>query len=364
MRYKDNWDETKERFDGWWKGKNSGRPLMHIEAIRNKPLEALEAVANPDTPEKFHTDVEVNAAIYRNYCRTHKFMAEAFPNFSVDLGPGSLALYLGGEPKFAWDTVWYKECIHECDEFGKLEYKSDNDWWRKHQDLISRAKILSSNDFLVNIPDIIENLDILAALRGPQDLIYDMMDNPDRIKKSVERLDELYFKYYNALYDLIKDDDGSSSYTCFQIWGRGKTAKIQCDFSALISPAQFRDFVQESLRKQCKLLDNSLYHLDGPGAIKHLDALMEIEELKALQWTCGAGQSDGSCESWYPIYDKVRASGKSLWIQLYDGNLKEWIEGAERLVKRYGTEGLFLIFPEMDEVSAAELLEYAEKGWR
>ena len=47
-------------------------------------------------------------------------------------------------------------------------------------------------------------------------------------------------------------------------------------------------------------LDHSLYHLDGPDAIKHVPALMELEKLDALQWTCGAGQPDGACPRWYP----------------------------------------------------------------
>ncbi len=28
----------------------------------------------------------------------------------------------------------------------------------------------------------------------------------------------------------------------------------------------------------------SPFHLDGPGALKHLDALLELDELDAVQW--------------------------------------------------------------------------------
>ena len=87
--------------------------------------------------------------------------------------------------------------------------------------------------------------------------------------------------------------------------GSGKCAKVQCDFCALISPLHFREFVKPSLEKQWSLLDSSLYHLDGPDEIKHLYALMEIEDLKALQFTPGAGNPDGGSLLWYPIYDKA-----------------------------------------------------------
>ena len=35
MLYKDNWEETKEKFTNYWQQKNTGRPLMRI--IARKP---------------------------------------------------------------------------------------------------------------------------------------------------------------------------------------------------------------------------------------------------------------------------------------------------------------------------------------
>lgn len=364
MRYKDNWSETEEKFKLWWEGKNTGRPLMRVVGKRKTSSEPLEEIGEPKTPEEMYLDVENNIIRYRNYCKSHMFLAEAFPSFSVDLGPGSLALYLGSEPNFAWDTVWYKECVEDWEEFGDYVYNEDNYWWKKHVEIIKKAKQLSDGEFIINIPDIIENIDIPLVMRGTENLIFDMMDEPDLIKKYLGQIDELYFKYYDQFYDIVKNPDGSSCYTVFSIWGPGKIAKIQCDFSAMMSPAQFREFILPSLKKECKKLDYSLYHLDGPDAIKHVDAIMEIEELKALQWTCGAGKPDGGCEDWYPIYDKVRAAGKSLWIQLYDGNYEDWVNSAEKLVKRYGTAGLYIIFPDMEEEEAIRLVEKAERDWK
>jgi hypothetical protein len=364
LKYKENWAETQDKFKQWWEGKNTGRPLMKVVAKRKSPVGELENDVLALSPEQYYMDVEMNVRKYRNYCKSHKFLAEAFPNLGMDIGPGSMALYLGAEPEFAWDTVWYKECIHDWSNWGNFRFDPNNTWWKKHIEMIRRAVALSAKDFSVTIPDIIENVDIISAMRGPQNLLFDIMDEPEMIKDYVNQIDDLYFNYYNSMYDLVKEDDGSSSYTCFQIWGPGRTAKIQCDISALLSPAQFIEFAQPSLRKQCQKLDYSLYHLDGPDAIKHVDAIMEIKELDALQWTCGAGQPDGGCERWYPIYDKVRAAGKSLWIQLYDGDVKEWIASSEKLIKRYGTEGLFLLFPDMEEDTAEQLLQQAEKNWK
>lgn len=365
MKYLPEWDEIKYRFNAWWSGTNQGRPMMYVIGRRKYLEEKIESELQFNSPEDFHLNVDELVKRYRNFLKTHRFFGEAFPNFDLNIGPGSMAVYLGSEPGFSWDTIWFKECVHDgFSNWNKLSFDPENPWWKKHITLIKRAKELSEDEFLVNIPDIVENIDILAAMRGPQALCYDLVDEPDVIKDYIMQVDDIYFHYYNRMYDIIKGKDNSSSYTAFNIWGTGKTAKVQCDFCALMSPTQFREFVQPSLRKQCQQLDNSLYHLDGPDAVKHLGALMEIEDLKALQWTPGAGKPDGGYEGWYPIYDKVRAAGKSLWILLSDGDIKDWVEASDKLVKRYGTKGLYLVYPEMDESDALDLIAKAEREWR
>ncbi len=138
---------------------------------------------------------------------------------------------------------------------------------------------------------------------------------------------------------------------------------MQCDFSAMISPYQFRNFIQHSLKEQAEHLDNVLYHLDGPDAIKHVDAVMEIEKIDALQWTSGDPGPDGTFEEWYGIYDKAYMAGKALWVKVYSGAFEEWIQRVDKRVKRYGSNALFLYFPVMSRDKAYRLLEHAEKNW-
>jgi 5-methyltetrahydrofolate--homocysteine methyltransferase len=219
--------------------------------------------------------------------------------------------------------------------------------------MLRDAVALSRGDYFVAIPDIIENLDILSAARGPQALCYDLADAPELVRAGVERVDSLYFDYYDRCYEITKDSDGASAYTAFAVLGRGKTAKVQCDFCALMSPDAFRELAAPSLRKQCRALDHSIYHLDGPDAIRHLDALMEIEELDALQWTCGAGRPDGANPMWYPIYDKAREAGKGLWVFIEDGGPSDWAKAAKQFVARYGTTGVYFLFPDFPDLASA-----------
>jgi 5-methyltetrahydrofolate--homocysteine methyltransferase len=232
--------------------------------------------------------------------------------------------------------------------------------------MIRRAATLSRGEFLVCIPDLVESVDILAAMRGPQAFCYDLVDMPERIRPRLTQLDDLYFRFYDPMYEAAKTPDDGVAYTAFCIWGPGKTAKVQCDFAALMSPAQFTEFMIPSLEKQCAVLDHSLYHLDGPDAIKHLDALMALKDLDALQWTAGSGKPDSASECWYPIYDKVKKAGKSLWVGTKQPSFEALLKTGDRLVNRYGADGLYLLcaWDNATEEQGLRLIEHADKHWK
>lgn len=359
---KQNWEETKVKFRNYWKRQNTGRPLMCVVARKDDAKPIPEELKWKDMEDKYQ-NAERMIARYRHYCENHEFLAESFPNMSADFGPGSIASYIGSDIVFNEDTVWFDEFVEDWEELPALTYDENNKWFQKHLTLVKRCQELAGDDFYIGIPDLMENIDVLASLRGAQDMIFDMIDEPEEVEKRIGEIGDIYFKYYDQFYEIVKDSEDGSCYTVFQIWGDGKTAKLQCDFSAMMSPDNFREFIQESLRKQAQQLDNVLYHLDGPDAIKHLDAIMEIEEIDALQWTSGDHGPDGALEDWYVIYDKARAAGKSLWIKIYSGEFEDWIAGVDKLVARYGSHSMFLHFPEMSMEQARILLEHGEKYW-
>jgi hypothetical protein len=82
----------------------------------------------------------------------------------------------------------------------------------------------------------------------------------------------------------------------------------------MISREMFDDVFLPSIVEECRHYEASLYHLDGPDALKHLDSLLAIEELSAIQWVYGAGQ--GRASDWLPVYKKCQATGKGLQINL------------------------------------------------
>ena len=382
--YKLNWEETKEKFTNYWQHKNTGRPLMCVIARRPEveqfsdgtPVEGgyLDQICQgkyynmpkelywKDMEDKYQ-NAERIVARYRYFCDTHAFLGESYPNLNIDFGPGSTAAYLGSDIGFKEDTVWFKKCLDGWDGVPKLTFDPENKWFKKHLQLAKDCRALAKDDFYVDMPDLMENIDVLASLRGAQDTLFDLLDEPEKVGQRIQEVTDVYYDYYDRFYDVIKDKDGGNAYTVFQIWGPGRTVKLQCDFSAMMAPEDFRKYIQPSLRTQSENVDHVLYHLDGPAAIKHMDALMEIEGIDALQWTSGDAGPDGTLPDWDVIYDKAIAAGKSIWVKVYSGEFEDWIRNVDRIVKKYGSHSLFLLFPEMSMEQAVYLLDYADKNW-
>lgn len=382
--YKVNMEAAKEKFRNYWVHKNTGRPLMCVIARRPEveqysdgtPVEGgyLDQICQGkyyNMPEELkwkdmddkYQDPQRIVDRYRYFCQTHAFLGESFPNLNIDFGPGSLASYLGSEIGFKEDTVWFNKCLDGWDGVPKLTFDPENKWFKKHLQLAKDCQALAGDDFYVDMPDLMENIDVLASLRGAQDILFDLLDEPEMIGERIQEVTDIYYEYYDRFYDVIKDEEGGNAYTVFQIWGPGRTVKLQCDFSAMMSPEDFRKYIQPSLRSQSENVDHVLYHLDGPAAIKHMDALMEIEGIDALQWTSGDAGPDGTLPDWDVIYDKAIAAGKSIWVKVYSGEFEDWIRNVDRIVNKYGSHSLFLLFPEMSMEQAAYLLDYADRNW-
>ena len=130
---------------------------------------------------------------------------------------------------------------------------------------------------------------------------------------------------------------------------------IQCDFAAMISPQAFAEFVLPSLVEQCQRLDRTIYHLDGPGQINHLDYLLEIPELTGIQWTPGAGNPEVDSSCWFPLYKKIQAKGKRLVLLGVD---KKRIE---KLLKEISPEGLLITTLCESKEEGEQILEKVKK---
>ena len=269
------------------------------------------------------------------YVAHSSLKADILPVANTQLGPGSLAAILGGVFEGGEDTIW----IHPNPDFtDEIVFNPEHPNWILHKELLKACKAKANGHYFVGMPDLMEGLDVLAALKGTDRVLLDTVMQPEILEQQMQQINDIYFKVFDELYDIIREGD-EMAFCYFSSWAPGKMSKLQSDISTMISQDDYRRFVQPFIREQCQKIDYTLYHLDGVGAMHHLPALLEIEELNAIQWTPGVGEPQGGSPKWYDLYKKILAGGKSVmacWVTL---------DELKPLLDHIGADGIHL---EMD----------------
>ena len=74
----------------------------------------------------------------------------------------------------------------------------------------------------------------------------------------------------------------------------------------------FEDVFLPGITRECDETETSLYHLAGSGALQHLDSLLAIDSLNAIQWIYGAG--NGRASDWLDVYQRCQKAGKGIQL--------------------------------------------------
>jgi hypothetical protein len=342
------WPQIKSKLIRWWRGEGFALCLRW-----KRPVEPTGPVrpAEPADIQAKWTDAAYRRAKAAYDLAATVHAAECFSHFDTNLGPGSLGALLGARPRFAKSTVWYDPCLVDPDSFPPLRLTTENNpWWDIHLALIDAGLSLAGGRFPVAMPDLIEGLDTLAALRGSERLLLDLIERPAWVHRRLAEINQAYFEAFDRLYEKVRFD-GGNAFCIFMIWGPGRTAKVQCDLSCMISPEMFAEFVVPYLTAQCRRLDYCLYHLDGTTALRHLEALLAIEPIRAVQWTPQAGQPGGGDPCWYDLYRRIKAAGKAVQVT---GVTPDQVVP---LIEAVGPEGLFVMTWAASEQQGQKLLE-------
>jgi len=194
--------------------------------------------------------------------------------------------------------------------------------------------------------------DTLAGLRGNLALLTDLVDCPDYVREFDQYLMRQWIGVYEGFYRITHEAAQGS--TCwFPLWSPGKFYASQNDFAYMISPRMFREIFLPSIEMQTNFLDHAVYHVDGVGNFVHVDALLELPRLQALQILPGAGKP--SPLHYMDVLKKVQAAQKNLHITIPPNEV-------EKALDELSVRGLF-IHTYCDSEEQARLLIRKVKKW-
>ena len=322
-----DWDRIEKNWTSWW-NESLERPIIVIESISAESKLTLSDIKPHLTQYGFEEPVEPILSKIELNLNMLEYLGDAFPRWHPNFGTGFVALLLGSKPEFINGTTWYHPA--ESESLLGLNEKIDrSNLWLRQMERFLACTNSSWRKFVLGHTDIGGNLDLLASLQGSQKLLFDLVENPIQVNSRLTQITKVWLEFFNLFESYIPESqNGRSGWA--PIWAPGTTYMLQCDFSAMISKKMFQEFVIPDLEACCDHIDFPFYHLDGPGAIRHLDSLLKIEKLKGIQWIPGAGAPPA--EEWIPLLEKIRNAGKL--CQLFCS-----LEGAIKISQSIGGQG-------------------------
>lgn len=313
LLYREDIDDVKHRLTDWWRTADIGRPAMMLTAPRAEPLERVEKMERVgwiDRDADRYLAYRLNLAA-RTCVNTH-YLGEALPVISPDIGPNGLAQFLGC---VATDhlSVWCHPCVYDPGLF-RFALNRDSPAWLFCDRLMRALQEQGQGKYLVEIPMLDMGLDCLAAMRGSETLLTDLVDRPEWVQDGLRRITGFYMEAYDYFYDRLKDKNGG--FNCWLCWAPERITHLQCDFSAMISPDMYREFMLPVLRDISFHTDFSWYHWDGEGALRHQDLFLTVPGISAVQWEPGLieGQPNSAKSCWWRLHHKTLDAGKRVFV--------------------------------------------------
>ena len=345
---KPDWTEACERLRRWWRNEPTDRVVALVEAPRKNALSIDLVDLAPDK----YTDPETVFHNLNNRLSSTFYGGEAFPFHWVYLGPVPLSMYIGCEPHFKPRTVWYSRRYCTWDVGVDFQFDRSNRWYRLLRSLTEESIRRSDGQYLVSGQGFGCVADVIANMWGTEETLMAMVERADTVRAVTQKLVDISKALYNEL-DAIAAPYQDGSIDWIGLWAPGRMWTIQSDLCCMISPAMFEKFFLEELRQEAEYVDYCFYHLDGPDAIKHLDALLGIEALDGIQWVPGAGASTDPLD-WIELFLRVQKAGKKLQISCPADRVPE-------LLNKISKQGVCLTISCSDQDCAEEVLRTLDR---
>ena len=309
-----------ERIEAWFQQAVIDRPPVRFYK-HNSQYEGGEALnlSRWASLQERWFDVEYQLDAFERSIADKTFHAETFPVFWPNLGPCVYSAFYAGRLDFAEVTSWYEPALSNLEDAGAwpagFEAVRQNVYFRKIEELTRAALARGGGQYLVGYTDYHPSLDCVAAWRGPENLCGDMVMDAEKLAPVIERSIRDFQRIFDH-FDAMVKFAGQPSVTWLGI--------PSCDFASMISPRHFEEFSLPCLRREVQGMTRNIYHVDGKGVAQHLDLILSLPEIHAIQWVQGLGK-DLAIQQWVPLLQRIIAAGKSVVVDLQAGELDDFM---------------------------------------
>ena len=345
LELKPDFAEAAKHFESWWLCQNTDRPIVSCSV---RPVQDPILPPAPPTLKEQWLDPDYTVAVADAKLSSRPWIAESFPVLHPNVGPDLTATLFGCDLKFGENTSWVQHSFHSPDDWAPFlatEPEFENLYWQTIETCMGVSLERGHGRFLTGLPDLHGAFDMLAGIRSPEGVCLDLYDAPDQVLRSGLHAARAYDKAYRRAYRILERADQGSTTWC-PLWHSGPAYVSSCDFLALVSSEIAKSHILPTIRIETSFTDRSIFHLDGPDAHRHLDLILNLDTVQAVQWVYGDGA--GPATRWIDTYRRILETGRAAQV------ICETAGDAVEMAAHLGSAGIWLtIYEELATESEA-----------
>ena len=182
------------------------------------------------------------------------------------------------------ETYWTKPCLNTGDEFEKIDFSSENKWFRKllefRQVLVDHVKKRYS--VATSCAPMRGPGDMMGAALGQQRLCLELYDNLGKIKQLASLCTEIWIKIARAQNEQTPRFCNGYLLPFYNIWAPNVFQYMQEDALAYFSPQFYKEILLQNHTKMANSFECPVMHLH-PDALYCLNDLYQIDNMRVIE---------------------------------------------------------------------------------
>jgi hypothetical protein len=245
-----------------------------------------------------------------------------------------LEAMLGIPAQVGNESIWVKEGGFDYRDTGKLNLSKDNPWRKKYLEFVSALQDRYGDRYPVGQPILRGTSDMVAALRGSQQMIFDLYDHPQEFLRLARAGTDFFIDLVKDQLAVTKPFYGGYEVEQFTLWAPQGIVRMQEDASALFSPDLYVKYLQEEDRRIASAFPYDVIHLHS-SSLHLLDRFADLEPQKCIE--INKDQGGWGVPRMLPLFKVVQSRGKKLIVR---GKLD--LADLDLLRKELSPRGLYL----------------------
>jgi hypothetical protein len=309
-------EEKIKKYNSFWNNSPVERPMVGFSLGGWFSFQSYHAIQKYREAERLTPQMLSPEQYFADYDRIIAPFAEIEDDVIHSVAPFPafpwLEAMLGVSCRVGNESIWTREGGFDYGDTGKLDLSRDNPWRKKYLEFVSALQDRYGDRYPVGQPILRGTSDMVAALRGSQQMVFDLYDHAEEFQRLARACTDFFIALVKDQLALTRPFRGGYMVEQFTLWAPGGIVRMQEDASALFSPDLYVKCLQEEDRRIASAFPHDVIHLHS-SSLHLLDRFVDVEPQKCIE--INKDQGGWGVDRMLPLFQMVQSRGKRLIVR-------------------------------------------------